>query len=83
MSLTKTILSNSQGVQWTFRLFEFSAIFEDHIPGPIYLRGLTNCSRTSATDLARVPGKGGVRRELVPFAIFMPPAMLPLLSFDQ
>ncbi len=38
-----------------------------------YSCALTNCSRTSAADLARVPGNGGGRLELVPFAIFMPP----------
>ena len=40
-----------------------------------YSSALTYCSRTSAADLARVPGNGGWRRELVPLAIFIPPAM--------
>ncbi len=44
-----------------------------------YSCAFTNCSRTSDADLARVPGNGppGVRIELVPLAIFNPPAMRP------
>ena len=42
-----------------------------------YSCALMNCSRTSAAHLARVPGNGGWRIELVPFAIFIPPAIEP------
>jgi hypothetical protein len=47
-----------------------------------YSCALMNCSRTSETDLARVPGNAPppVRIELVPLANLMPPMYLPSLS---
>jgi hypothetical protein len=44
-----------------------------------------NCSRTSAADFARVPGNGPdpvARIELVPLAIFSPPATRPSGQHD-
>ncbi len=47
-----------------------------------YSWALTYCSRTRAADLARVPGKGGLRREFVPLAIFIPPRR-PVLGLGR